>query len=244
MLQACWFKRAEKFRRAIAALQTAEERGQWLGRERQTAESGFSQGLVTKPPTMFWGLLAVERWTVHTVEMSLLYGKPYSGVVPRVEGVAPEAVEAWLRLCEERATLVQRLDAQRPRPMVTPVGLSPKVTKTLTEMDLDIDLSTIEAAKIVGEEVPAFNRDGTPKRNLDGSRAMTVQYRVEWQPGTALHVSRFSASGGCEACGKSIPSRRFVPIQARCRRHGVIGMWLGVDCARKIFGVKDLGIPR
>ena len=74
---------------------------------------------------------------------------------------------------------------------------------------------------------------------------LVPEYFVDWTPGTQMGRSRFSYGCKCEACGKSIPSGRFVAIEADDMNSGDhIGLWIGQDCARNIFGVKDEGMDR
>lgn len=244
-------KRLEKFQASVAALNTAAVRGAWESRERQKSESGFYQGISDKISVrLSRDFDVVGPNDLHQAEMCLCFGRLYSGPIPRVyvdksgREVPAAVVEAWFKLCGERHELVKQLDAARPKPVVTAIGLSPKVTKTLTEMNLDIDLPTIKPAEIEAYKVqthhpktfePLFEKDGvTP--------IMETAYRVKWSRGIKLGLSRFHS--GCEACGKPIPSGRYVPIEAGCKTNGRIGLWIGVDCARNIFGIKDQGIAR
>jgi hypothetical protein len=244
--------RRAKFQRSIEILRAAEARGAWDGRESQQVGAGFYQGLVRMRVEVKFDhqALALEPHK-HPAEMSLRFGHAYSGPIPQVQHgkgracsqVSPAVVAAWFQLCSAKVALVKQLDKARPKPVVTAIGLSPKVTKTLTEMQLDIDLPTIKPAEIERYEVQARDKNGELLFK-NGEPVMEIHYRVKWAPGTKLNVSRFSNGGGCEACGKHIPSGRFVPVQAECRKKGLIGMWLGCDCARNIFGIKDLGIEQ
>jgi hypothetical protein len=161
----------------------------------------------------------------------------------RVAPKVPAAVvRAWVNLGNEMIEARTWLDAGRPAPIVTAIGLSPKVTKTLTECGLDLDLPTIKPAKIDFVLVPAFDMHNQPRLNRDGSPMLVREYFVAWTPGIKHRMSRFDGRGQCQACGKRIPSRMFVPIEATCRKNGLVSMLLGCDCARNIFGVKDVGI--
>lgn len=227
--------RLAKLEKSVAILRAAEALGHWAPYQATMSTGGFYQGLGSK-------LSVSPREAVQCIE----YGKPYAGISPVVGArkglVAPEVVEAWIALCNAAHTLRKQLDAARPKPVVTAIGLSPKVTKTLQECELDIDLPTIKPAEIEAFQVPVY-RDGQPVLKADGTPATETAYRVKWSKGIKLGVSRF-ADDGCEACGKSIPSQRFVPIEASCKRLGLIGMWVGCDCAANIFGVKDKGISK
>lgn len=53
---------------------------------------------------------------------------------------------------------------------------------------------------------------------------------------------RHGATSGhkeCELCAKAIPSHRFVPVTGKGRDGKIHGAWIGEDCARKFFGIKN-----
>jgi hypothetical protein len=161
-------------------------------------------------------------------------------------------VKAWVALCEEKGIICAALDEARPKPVITDIGLSPRVTTTLEEMDLRVDLPSIKMAEIKYNLVPRRIADrknpnfGQLMMSRDGNASLLDKaYYVAWTPGTLHRVTRFSGLNcNCEACGKHIPSGMFVPIEADDRKIGHIGMWIGCDCARNIFGVKDIGLER
>jgi hypothetical protein len=242
-------KRLEKFRTSIDILQAAEKRGSYQARESTKALVGFGPGLVTRKKcdeNLRGDFPSDDRWPRFHAEFCLCHGHPYETWVEfpfSVEGVPQAVVEAWVRLCGWAHKTHKVLLAARPAPVVTAIGLSPKVTKTLTEMYLDLDLATVTPAKIESyQEQARHAKTGALLFNKDGSPAMTIAYRVKWSEGTKIGLSRFR--DGCQACGKWIPSGQYVPIEADCRRSGRIGLWLGRDCAHNVFGVKDLGISR
>lgn len=250
-------KRRETFLESITALEAAEARGAWANREAQTASKGFYQGLkkVRDDACTFYAPLNMrvtnydlqleDNWPRFEAVSCINYGDaPKAGAeIPTVDKVPYEVVLAWFALCSEAKPLRKRLDAARPKPVVTPIGLSPKVTLTLTGMNLDLELPSVQPAEIEPYEVQARNKKGELLFESDGNTPiMTTEYRVKWSDGCKLGMSRFHS--GCQACGKWIPSGRYVPIEADCKRNGRIGLWLGCDCARNIFGVKDKGIGR
>jgi hypothetical protein len=61
---------------------------------------------------------------------------------------------------------------------------------------------------------------------------------VQWAAGTKFD-SRFGGGYHCSLCSKAIPSGRFVPVTGRGADGVVHGMWVGEDCAKKFFGVKN-----
>jgi len=236
---AMYGKRREKFLASVAVINESLAQGAWIKRGSAKADVGFYQGLESKQ----------RRMQPFRLEMCVNYGQAFAEELTDemcTQTANPRVLRAWVSLCSEVAAARKLLDAARPRPVVTAIGLSPKVTKTFQECNLDLDSTTIAPAEIERCEVQRRHSvTGEPCFTAAGVPEMEVFYRVKWSTGIALHVSRFSYSNGCEACGKSIPSGRFVPIEADCRKLGKrIGMWVGCDCARNIFGIKDIGIGR
>lgn len=239
-------RRLEKLLTSIEILRAAEARGSFESRESVKALAGINPGLLTRQ-RVDNGLHGdfQDSSTRHRAKMCLQHGLPYqsSNVRFSVEGVPQEIIDAWVQLCREAHSLHTALKAARPKPVITAIGLSPKVTTTLTEMNLDIDLPTITPAEIEEYKLQAHDpKTGEPRFAKDGSPLMETHYRVKWSQGIKLGKSRFFS--GCQACGKPIPSGRYVPIEATCRKNGRIGLWLGCDCAKNVFGVKDLGIAK
>ena len=156
-------------------------------------------------------------------------------------------VRAWIALNEEVENVKDALNEARPAPVKTAIGLSPKVTATLKEMNLDINLPSIECAEIAFYFVPKRDKEGKimMSRNEKAS-LLDRSYYVKWTPGTKFGRSRFGGkSHHCEACGKAIHSGQFVAIECDDQNSGDhLGLWIGRDCAANIFGVKDAGVER
>lgn len=240
--------RLAKFDASIQVLNDSLAQGAWIPRGSVKADSGFYQGLASgtrgKVEARVQELALSDRDTAFAFEMCFRFGNPVTAeqLASAASRLTPVEM-AWARLCTEKRQAKAELDASRPAPRITAIGLSPRVTATLTEMGLDIDLPTIKMAKIDFYEVPAREKDGSPKFHRDGTPVMVRVYYVSWSKGIRHGMSRFAGRGcNCEACGKHIPSGRFVPVEATCRKNGLVSMWLGCDCARSIFGIKDEGI--
>jgi len=226
-------KRLEKFLASIAVLDQSMLAGQWIKHGKRKAESGFYQGLMRVP-----------RWLFDTnfdLAMCLQYGRPLQKIPVTIQPYE----DAWIRLANAKAIVEKDLDEARPRPVITPIGLSPKVTKTLQEMVLDIDVDTVEMAEIAFRMVQKTRIDGTFVFHR-GKPVMEKEYYVKWPAGCVHGASRFANSGSyCEACSKHIPSGLFVPVHAVDRKNGKrCSFWLGLDCAKSIFGIKDVGVRR
>jgi hypothetical protein len=282
--------RLAKFNASVAILNESLAQGAWTPRGSVKASSGFYQGLAgyvnfDKNYSAKNNKAQDEAWDLM---MTLSYGRGLgkadveraivtlrSGITSRKGEPAKykptdDQIKAWVALCEEKSAADELLDAARPLPRVTAIGLSPKVTKTLTECNLDLDLPSIQMAKIEPRQRPAFKwtkkrvpvvpevmdpytgKPATKEVNdklvpafKNGKRVMETYYIVVWSKGIVHGQSRFWGNGGCEACGKQIPSGKFVPIEAKDKKSGkLISMWLGCDCAANIFGIKDVGIEK
>jgi hypothetical protein len=243
-------KKREKLLDSVRVIDESLAQGSWVKRGRVKAESGFYQGLLQARD------YGPER-SDFELHMCLSFGRgcrSFEAAVRRLhlpKNLIADHVRSWVALCNAKDAAFAELDEARPRPTVTPVGLSPKVTKTLKEMELDIDINSIRPAEIAYRLVPKERIDGTLIMK-NGEYVMERQYYVKWERGTAFGQGRFggafSATTGaqcCEACGKPIPSGLFAPVQATDQKTGRrLGMWLGLDCARNIFGVQDVGIRR
>lgn len=264
-------KRLEKFNESVKILNDSLRQGSWsVLRASVKAESGFYQGFFKRADYGIYGPKRVE--TAYYISHTLNFGSGHhinmkffpkgiaalrkymdehvgvygpNGRRPTVPlTLTDEQVEAWVKLCIEKNIAIQLLQIARPQPQITKVGLSPKVTKTLKEMDIDIDLSTIKMAyKNVKKPLVI---DGKQIYHPNGTRVLYWATVVHFPHGTKFGMTRFSDNAqNCEACGKYIPSGKFVPITAEDRKSGkLLGLWLGCDCARNIFGVKDLGFNR
>jgi hypothetical protein len=233
-------KRLEKFNASVTILNESLAQGAWTKRGSVKSSGGVYQGLLTlkqDPPTfelMMCLRFGHECRVAVTAEMIEKNGF----------GHIAEVVGAWVQLCSDVAHARRELDAARPLPVVTAIGLSPKVTKTFQECNLDIDVSSIKPAPIKSYQAQMRSQTtGELMFDKRGEPIMETIYYVAWPKGTQLHKSRFAYSG-CEACGKNIPSGRYVAIEADCRKLGHIGLYVGCDCAHNIFGVKDLGIDK
>ncbi len=240
-------KRREKFVNACNLLRDGVANGGWtVPRASSKAQAGLYQG-IAKVPYRSGG--SRERFEL---EQCLNYGHPLrADIEPSdLRELAPklplDVARAWITLCRAAHAAIVALDAARPKPVVTPIGLSPKVTKTLTECNLDLELSSIKPAKIDFYErhMVVIPKDGAAYCALDrdGRPVPEKVYYPAWTLGIKHGMSRFHH--GCQACGKRIPSGRYVPVEAVCKRIGLVSLWLGCDCARNIFGIKDVGVAR
>lgn len=254
-------KKLEKFNESVNVINDSLAQGGWVSRGSVKANSGFYQGCGISWDTPYES--TPEHKENFELQMALSYGhdsenlgeainRLYAAVskktnkpVVNTKKFPREFVEAWVALSREKSLACEFLEYCRPLPVVTEIGLSPRVTATLTEMNLEVELPSIKLAKIGRRMVLGYKKDGSPLLDRRGNHMLVPEYFVDWTPGTVMGKSRFSYGCRCEACGKSIPSGRFVAIEADDKKSEThIGLWIGQDCASNIFGVKDAGMER
>jgi hypothetical protein len=251
--------RLAKFNDSITVINQSLEQGSWVKRGSVKGQSGFYQGVGVRleDGPKFNDKFSESEFKKYQesqnlrndLSMSLSFGRAPRHDVQKLIKILPapilkkfgvEFFEAWLELCKEKQQADTFLNSARPKPQITAIGLSPKVTKTLTEMNLDLDLASITPAEIDFVEEEVLN---PITKKMEKEKV----YFVKWSKGIVHGQSRFAHSGTriCHACGKPIPSGRFVPIEAKDKKlNKRIALWIGVDCSRNIFGIKDLGIKQ
>lgn len=255
-------KKREKFLESVDVLNRSLAQDAWIKRGSVKYNSGFYQGLRNNNIDRIFPHGHELYRPAYELQMCLRFGQPMplkdrealdqlladDAVQQQLQDIrlTPAAVRAWSQLCLDKVLAVEHLDKLRPQPVVTAIGLSPKVTKTLTECNLDLHLPSIRMAKIVYDKILIWNGDGSPKLNrLTGQQDYNLEPRVEWSPGIYHNQSRFSRGWCCQACGKNIPSFRYVPVEAYDKKgERLVSLWLGCDCASNIFGIKDAGLSR
>jgi hypothetical protein len=260
-------KKLQDFLTGIDAIKKSLELGGWISRGSITSGKaylriGFDEGerAIYEPDstyakmlkTPFGRLLSALRSFDKFQGTNQELAEALSLLTPQELKKYPQNyILASIVLGEEVRDAVKFLNSARKLPVVTPIGLSPRVTYTLKEMNLDIDLPSIKMARIDFRLVqkkhadPKSEKYRQPMFDRFGEPVMEREYFVSWTPNIKFGMSRFSSGMRCEACGKSIPSGRFVPIEAHDKKSNhLIALWLGQDCAKNIFGVKDEGLAR
>lgn len=245
-------KRRELFLDSVAVVRESLALGGWVKRGAQRADKGFNKGLVAKSLDIAWGYdergKALMRlgWAVshgRRLPPGVVDIATDDDIVRLAPKVPVPVTRAWLRLMVALRDVWDDLDASRPLPVYTEIGLSRKVTATLQDANLDLDLTTRRLCPLGSRWVPAINtKTGEPFVGRDGKPAMVKVYFPKWPAGTVFGTSRF-ADCDCEACGKRIPSGLVVPVLVADKAGAIHGFWFGRDCARNILGLKDAGIP-
>lgn len=127
---------------------------------------------------------------------------------------------------------MRKLDNMRPKPTFTYLGVSPTITKTLTECGLDLNLESIRLCPMDYKEVTV------------NGKTHFVAYLV-WPEGTVHGASRFHATNKnaqCQACGHAIKNAfNWVPLLIDGKDGKPYSMWVGRDCAKSVFGIEMTG---
>lgn len=183
---------------------------------------------------------------LHDAQASLLFGaferapkllQALLAAPPLREGEKPYAEDAirWARAFTPVAHLVQLLDERRPKAVVVMKALSPTVAKTLGDR-LDLDVSTIQSPPRHGEWVEFI---------FKGQKVHVYEIVIDWPVGTLHNQSRFSHSlhnEQCQACGHAIQNPfNWVPLLAYNAKKVPHSLWVGRDCAKKLFDCEVVG---
>lgn len=129
--------------------------------------------------------------------------------------------------------LLDKLDATRPKPVFTALGLSPTVTATLTEQ-LKLDVKTLR--------FPEMEEKWIERKDEKGNAVRVSIIVIKWPKNTQHNASRFAKGNQCHACGHAIRNGfnwvAFLIDDAKGIPHS---FWVGRDCAKNIFNVDVKG---
>jgi hypothetical protein len=136
---------------------------------------------------------------------------------------------------------MERLDATRPKAVFTSIGLSPTVTRTLAGLGIETNGAkfTIECPEMKTEEIETVD--------AKGKKSYRTVITIVWPEGCRHHSSRFPMMAGtnylqCESCGHAIRNAfNWVPLLVQVEGQPARSMWVGRDCAEKLFGFKIEG---
>ena len=148
---------------------------------------------------------------------------------------ANETIERWAQAFAPIHDLIALLDSRRPKPVVMMATLSPTVAKNVSA-HIGLEVSTIQSPPMHGEWVEITHK---------GKKMTVWQIVIDWPEGTVHNASRFHFSAHnelCQACGHAIKDLfNWVPILAygtRAAKTTPYSLWVGRDCASKLFGCK------
>lgn len=131
--------------------------------------------------------------------------------------------------------LMNKLDVTRPRPVVTKIGASPTVNKTINQLGISDAESSFQVEVCPTEWF-------LKEINTQKGKVFVKVGKLVWPEGTRHNVSRFSDSNHCQACGHAIKnSGNFIPLVLSTATVVPHSLWVGRDCAKTIFGLDIKG---
>jgi hypothetical protein len=155
-----------------------------------------------------------------------------------------ETIDRWAAAFAPVSELLVMLDERRPKPVIVLKTLSPTVAANVSKY-IGIDLRTIQAPPMRGIWVDMLDKKGKSIR--------VWQVEIVWPEGTRHNQSKFLHSHDnqlCQACGHAIRNGfNWVPLLAygcdeplsHCASLAPFSLWVGRDCARKLFGCEIEG---
>jgi len=142
-----------------------------------------------------------------------------------------DSAEGYHKAFKPVFDLMSHLDSVRPRPVVTKIGASPTVNKTLNDMGIadsngsfQVELCPIEWVLVKGKS--------------------TYYYvgHMKWPENIKHGASRFQGRCHCQACGHAIKNTsNFVPLVLSIENSRPMSLWVGRDCAKTLFGIDIKG---
>jgi hypothetical protein len=190
-----------------------------------------------------------SRRGLFDLDMALRYGDKYvlrvdidamrKVATTEAEKSAVEAGAQYVAALRPVYSAMARLDATRPQPVITSLGVSPTVTETL--QGLKLNPTTVRMCPIEWFEVArtVINKQGKEVEQI------VRMARLLWPEGTQHNTSPYYHNAQhrqCQACGHAIKNDyNWAPLVV----DGIDGvprsLWVGRDCAQKLFGIKVSG---
>lgn len=183
------------------------------------------------------------------LEMAMLYGSygylasvdfaaMAAGARNDLERIIASKGRAFAEAFGPVGTAMTQLDALRPPPVFTVVGISRTLTATVASLGLPTDGAALARDAVTVCPMEWYKVEG---ENFFRSRLV-------WPKGTihnaTVHAGARGDSAHCHACGHAIRNAfNWVPLVVRSQGK-VYGLWTGMDCAKSLFGIKMTGEAR
>ncbi len=193
-----------------------------------------------------WDLLHAMRFGQfsHAPEMLALADQLAPHCACGAERAALAVARGWAADFAPLAALVARLDATRPRP-----------TFAFGEISRTVSRNVGQAMGLAFESVrcPEIRYHREEQVGEDGKLAISWRVEILWPEGTRHGKSTFRGSHQCQACGHAIHNwYNWVPLvvdrAGEASGEPPSSLWVGRDCARKLFGCvvtgKDVAFRR
>jgi len=153
------------------------------------------------------------------------------GVTKEQEEVFSTALQ-WAQDFAPVAELVQLLNDTRPRPVYVMATLSPTVFRNVG-LAMGLKLDTIRMPEIKWTWITVM---------IKGKECRMSFGEILWPKGTKHGCSRYARGTAdnrqCHSCGHAIKNAyNWVPLVAAAKG-GPLSLWVGRDCAERLFGCK------
>lgn len=222
-------------RTAKATLNKQNIAAKWAREVEKALGVNYSHPLYEGLSNMRYGSFGCAPKMLTVEALAKLHGEQYFLVKRGLSQNVNAVIERWARANAEVTELVDLLDSRRPKPVVVMKTLSPTVAKNVSA-HIGLDVSTIQSPPMHGEWV---------ERVIKGRKVKVYAIVIDWPDGTLHNRSRFLHSANnalCQACGHAIQDPyNWVPILSYDAGNTPYALWVGRDCARKLFGCEVEG---
>ncbi len=199
---------------------------------RQHSDKGLETLTAMKTVPSDWGLAAI-KWELRRVVEEVWVLCPLcagGGQIGTLKGKIVPSHEAW-NSCDAEARKTIRVCTQCPQ-----VRFTRKGRQWFREN---------EDTK-VWEGTGGGHHGAAHSSNYSFMNGLISEFKpimkevgvVQWAKDTKFD-SRFGGGHHCSLCSKDIPSGQFAPVTGKGQDGVIHGMWVGMDCARKFFGIKN-----
>ncbi len=163
-------------------------------------------------------------------DLSILDSLPLSDSAKATLDAAREWTTGWAPVLDA----IEQLDATRPKPVFTPIGASPTVTRTLEQLGIVSSIETLRMCPIKWEKEEYVDKQGKTAYKW-------VAY-LDPPVGTKRNSSRHASGNHCHACGHAIRNPyNWVPLLVDDASGQIHLIMVGRDCSETLFGVKVTG---
>lgn len=242
-------KARDKAAGALHAINESLEKGAWLkGWSRKVRGALNKTDRVVRPIIALWTWAPTEdgdldglMWNMkHCLDYGQFERAQHQKVgVNKLPAALRPLASYFVGYRDAFAPVVQAmktLDSMRPPPVITNLGVSPTVTKTLEALDA----VKVECCPMHKEK---WEREFLNKKTGKIEKEIVTVMVLDWPAGTKHSTSRFSAwKCQCEACGHGIRNPfNWIPLILTSKDGTPRSLWTGADCAHKLFGFKLTG---
>lgn len=232
-----WFSGSSlaKAKDALELLDASLEHGSWLPGASRKVRAALGKANVAKKT-----IKTNDKYNAPKAESAIRFAVDYgsfSGLSKltseeAIAGLTGNALKYFINFKLLVITL-DRLDATRPVPVFTSLGVSATLTATLKAFDAE----KVSVAELVPEQVEY--------KGERGETLYKVIYKLVWPEGIKHNTSRYHSTNEnlqCQACGHAIRNNyNWVPLVLWAKDGTPKSCWTGRDCCESLFGIKLTG---